>query len=178
MQKPLSSFTVALAALALLGACARNPQAAAPAPQAAPQSAPAAAPSGPPPAAAPAAPSPAAAPSAPAPAAAPSAPAAVPPATVDLTGDWDFVVEFPGQRMVGVIQLRRSGSSYTGTATPAEAEGSATLTSLAITGTRVVMVFDSPDGQARAEGVLADSRTMNGTVTYLDSTGPFTARKR
>jgi hypothetical protein len=65
-----------------------------------------------------------------------------------------------------------------GTATPAEAEGSATLTSLTITGNRVVMVFESPDGEARAVAVLADPKTMNGTAEYAGSTGPFTARKQ
>ena len=154
----------ALAVLALLGACSRNPVPAAPAPASPPA-----------PAAAPAAPAPAPAPAA-APASAP-APAAVPPATVDLSGDWNFVVDFPGQRMVGLIQLRKNGAAYTGVATPAESEGSATLTSLTTDGTRVVMVFDSPDGEARAEAVLADPRTMNGTVTFQGNTGPFTAKK-
>lgn len=158
MRKSVSSFLPALAATLLLGACSRNPQPAAPAPRAAP------APSAP-------------APAAPAPAA-PAAPAAVAPAEVDLSGDWNFVADFPGQRMIGLIQLRRSGSSYTGIATPADVEGSATLTSLTITGNRVVMVFESPDGQARAVAVLADPKTMNGTVTYAGNTGPFTARKQ
>ncbi|MGA2384556.1 MAG: hypothetical protein ABSG61_14105 [Gemmatimonadales bacterium] len=161
MRKPLSPFLPALAAVLLLGACAHNPKPAAPAPQAAP-----------------AAPTPAARPpAAPTPAAPAPAPA-VAPAAVDLSGDWNFVADFPGQRMAGVIQLRRSGSSYVGTATPADAEGSATLTSLTISGSHVVMVFDSPDGEARAEAVLADPKTMNGTVTFAGSTGPFTARKQ
>jgi len=142
----------ALAALAVLGACSRNPAPAAPAP--APQPAPAAAP-----------------------AAVAPAPAAVQPASVDLSGDWNFVVDFPGQRMVGVIELRRNGTAYVGTATPADAEGSATLTSLTFDGSRVVMVFDSPDGEARAEAVLADPKTMNGTVTFQGNTAPFTAKK-
>ena len=159
MRTPLSSLIPSLAALALAGACAHNPQPAAPAPQAAP-----------PPAAAPA------------PAPAPQVPAAATPtpapAAVDLSGDWNFVADFPGQRMVGLIQLRRSGSSYVGTATPADAEGSATLTSLTLTGNRVEMVFESPDGEARAVAVLADPKTMNGTVSYAGSSGPFTARKQ
>ena len=153
MRTVLSPFLPALAAVLLLGACAHNPTPAAPAPAAVP--APAAQPS-----------------AAPAP-----APAAVP-AEVDLTGDWNFVADFPGQRMVGVIQIRRSGSSYVGTATPADVEGSATLTSLTISGNHVEMVFDSPDGEARAVAVLADPKTMNGTVSYAGNTGPFTARKQ
>ena len=161
-----SPLLPALAAVLLLGACAHNPTPAASAPQAAPA---APAPSAPAPAAAPA--------SAPAPAPAASAPAAAP-AEADLTGDWNFVVDFPGQRMVGVIQIRRSGSSYVGTATPADVEGSATLASLTVSGNHVEMVFDSPDGEARAVAVLADPKTMNGTVTYSGSTGPFTARKQ
>lgn len=64
-----------------------------------------------------------------------------------------------------------------GTATPADAEGSATLTSLTVSGNHVEMVFESPDGEARAAAVLADPRTMNGTVVYAGSTGPFTAHK-
>jgi len=155
----------ALSALALLGACARNPRPAAPAPEAAATPAPAAAPS------------PAAAPATPSPAAAPGAPAAGAPASLDLSGDWDFVVDLPGQRLTGVIQLRRSGTSYTGNATPSNAEGSATLTSLTMDGSRVVMIFDTPDGPAQAQAVLADAKTMNGTVTYLGSSGPFTARR-
>ncbi len=39
------------------------------------------------------------------------------------------------------------------------------------------MVFESPNGEARAAAVLADSKTMNGTVVYAGSTGPFTAHK-
>ncbi len=157
MRKRLSSFLPALAALALFSACSRNPRPAAPAPRAAPA---------------------APAPSAPAPATAPAPAPAAMPAEADLAGDWNFVADFPGQRMVGVIQIRRSGSSYVGTATPADAEGSATLTSLTVSGNHVEMVFESPDGEARAVAVLADPKTMNGTVTYAGNTGPFTARKQ
>jgi hypothetical protein len=156
MRTVLSPFLPALAAVLLLGACAHNPAPATPAPQAAPAA-------------------PAAQPSA-APAPAPARAAA--PAEMDLSGDWNFVADFPGQRMAGLIQLRRSGTGYVGTATPADAEGSATLTSLTISGTRIEMVFDSPDGEARAVAVLADPKTMNGTVTYGGSTGPFTARRQ
>ncbi len=152
-----SSLPAALAAFALAGACARTPQPAAPAPQSAPQLAPTAA-------AAPAAP-------------APAAPAAAQSAAVDLAGDWSFVADFPGQRMVGVIQLRRSGTSWVGSATPEGADGSATLLSLTFDGSRVVMLFDTPDGEARAVAVLADPRTMNGTVSMAGHTSPFTARK-
>ena len=161
MRSAMSSFPPALAAVLLLGACSRNPTPAAPAPQAAP-AAPAAQPS-------------AATAPAPAPAPAPAAPAAT---AVDLSGDWSFVADFPGQRMVGLIQLRRSGSSYAGTATPADVEGSATLTSLTVSGNRILMIFETPDGEARAEAVLADPKTMNGTVSYAGSTGPFTARRQ
>jgi len=161
MRTALSPFLPALAAVLLLGACAHNPAPAAPAPRAAP-AAPAALPS--------AAPAPAPTPAAPAPAAVP--------AEVDLSGDWNFVADFPGQRLAGLIQLKRSGSSYVGTATPADAEGSATLTSLTISGNRVEMVFDSPDGEARAVALLADPKTMNGTVSYAGNTGPFTARRQ
>jgi hypothetical protein len=145
MRTPLSSYLPALAAIALSGACAHNPQPAAPAPQAAP-----------PPAA---------------------SPTRAAPAAVDLAGDWNFVADFDGQRMVGVIQLRRSGTAYTGTATPSDAEGSASLTSLTIVGSRVVMLFDTPDGEARAEAVVEGGNTMNGTVTYAGHSGNFTARK-
>jgi len=158
MHRQSSSFVPLLAAIALAAACAHNPPQT-PAPQPAAAAAPAPAP-------------------APAPAAAPAAaPAPAAPAAVDLSGDWTFVAEFPGQRMVGLIQLTRTGTAYAGTATPAEAEGSATLTSLTIVGNRIVMVFDTPDGEARAEAVLVDAKTMNGTVTYAGSSGPFTARK-
>ena len=160
MRSAMSSFPPALAAVLLAGACAHTPAPAAPAPQAA---APAAQPS--------AAPAPA---PAPAPVPAPAAAAA----EVDLSGDWNFVADFPGQRMVGLIQLRRSGSGYVGTASPADVEGSATLTALTISGTHVEMVFDSPDGEARAVAVLTDPKTMNGTVSFAGGTGPFTARRQ
>jgi len=155
MRKFWSSFP-AVVGLVLLAACARNPQPSAPAPQGAPAAQPGAPAAAPPPKPAP-------------------APAA---AEVDLSGDWSFVIDLPGQRLTGLIQLRRAGSGYTGTATPAEVEGSATLTSLTISGPRVVMVFDSPDGEARAEAVLAGSDTMHGTVTYGGNTGPFTAHRQ
>jgi len=156
MRKNWSSFSVALA-LTLLAACASNPQPSAPAPQAAPAAQPGA------PAAAPA-PKPAP----------PPAPA---PAELDLSGDWSFVIDLPGQRLTGLIQLRRSGSSYAGTATPADMEGSATLTSLTLSGNHVIMTFDSPEGEARADAVLPDPRTMNGTVNFGGSTGPFSAHR-
>jgi len=152
MRKNLSSFSAALG-LTLLAACARNPQPGAPAPQAAPAAA------------------------APAPKPAPAAAPAPAPAELDLSGDWSFVIDLPGQRMTGLIQLRRSGSSYAGTATPADIEGSATLTSLSLSGNHVIMTFDSPEGEARADAVLSDPKTMNGTVNFGGNTGPFSAHR-
>ena len=148
MRSAIPLSIPALAALALVAACAHNPPPAAPAPQSGPAAA----------------------------ALAPK-PAQAAAAEADLSGDWSFAVDFPGQRMVGLIQLRRSGTGYVGTATPSDVEGSATLTSLTVSGTHVTMVFDSPDGEARCEAVLTDAKTMHGTVTYAGNTGPFTASK-
>jgi hypothetical protein len=152
MRLPFSPIAFA-GCFGLVAACSHNPPPAAPAPQ---------------PAVAPA-PMPAAAP-APRPAAAPSS-------AVDLTGDWDFVADLSGREMGGVVQLARSGSGYTGSATPANANGSAPLSSITITGSSVVMVFDTPNGDARIQATLSGVNEMKGTVQYAGYSGNFTAHR-
>jgi hypothetical protein len=143
-------------ALLLAAACAAQPAPAPPAPQ--PAAAPAAAP----------APAPAAAP-APAPAAA---------TTVNLAGEWDFTVDAGGMTVAGEMSLQRSGPSYTGTVTP-QGSTSATVRTVTITGQRIVMVIDTPDGEAVFEGTLdPDGRTMSGAVAFQGQVMGLTARKR
>jgi hypothetical protein len=142
-----------LMAVAALAACARGPRPAATAPQ---------------PALAPAA--------AAAPAAATVPPAA--PAPVDLSGEWSFTVDLGGQTIGGTITLTRSGTGYTGQALP-DGMSAAPLRSAQITGSRVQMVFDAPDGEAVFDGQLsADRRSLSGTVAYNGQTLTFNATKR
>ena len=153
-----------------LSACASNPQPAATAPQ--PAAAPAAATATTSAAATVPAPPPA-----PAPAPAPPAPAALPVA-VDLSGDWTFSVDVGGESIGGTMSFTRSGGSYTGTVSP-DGMASFALRSSQITGNRVQMTFDAPDGEAVFDGeISADRRSLTGLVVYNGQTMAFSATKR
>jgi hypothetical protein len=137
----------------LLVSCSSNPQPAGPAPDPAPR--------------------PAA--GAPAPTPTPATPA---PAAPDLSGSWDFSVDAGGQVIPGEITLERSGAGYTGTVTP-QGMSPATVRTLTLTGRRVTMLIDTPDGEATFEGTLGeDGRSLTGNVSFQGQTLPFTARKR
>ena len=141
-----------------LAACSSNPQPAGPAP------APAPAATAPPPATA----------STPAAATAPATGAAR-----DVGGTWDYSVDAGGQTIPGEMTLTRSGNNYTGMSTP-QGMGTATIRSVTITGDRVVIMIDSPDGgDISVEAVLsADGRSMAGIVNFQGQQLPFNARKR
>jgi hypothetical protein len=150
------SAVVGLAAFgALAPACARSPRPAAPAPQAAPGPAPAPAP----------VPTPA------------SAPAPGPEAVPDLSGTWDFEVSISGNQVSGTLRLTRSGDTYGGSALDSEGQ-EYPLQSLSLNGQKLVMVFATPDGQARVEGALAGAGSMSGTLLLGADTGSFAARRR
>jgi hypothetical protein len=156
-----ASGLVALAALVSLAACSRSAAPAAPAPTPEPVS----------PAATPAVPAstPAIAPGAPAPAAA---------AAVDLAGEWTWGVDLGGQAVSGVMTLTRTGSVYGGQVTP-DGEQPATVRTVTITGDRVTIIVDAPEGEAVVEATLAaDHRSLAGTLNYQGMAGSFTARKR
>lgn len=140
-------------AAALLAACSSNPQPAAPTPMPAP---------------APAAP-------APAPAAMPDP---APAGGVDVVGTWDFTVDAGGQTIPGEMVIGRSGSAYTGTVTP-QGMSAATIRSVTISGNRVTLLVDTPDGEATFDGTMAaDNRTLSGTVAFQGQALGFNARKR
>lgn len=140
-----------------LAACSSNPQ-----------------PAGPAPAPAPAATAPPAA-TASAPAAATASSSA---AARDVGGTWDYSVDAGGQTIPGEMTLTRSGNNYTGMSTP-QGMGTATIRSVTMTGDRVVIMIDSPDGEISVEAVLsADGRSMAGIVNYQGQQLPFNARKR
>lgn len=119
-------------------------------------------------------------PATPAPMPAP-APAAAPPAaaTADrLTGTWDFSVDAGGQIIPGEMNVTRSGANYGGTVSP-QGMSQATIRSASIAGDRVVMVIDTPDGEATFNGTFStDGRNLTGTVAYNGQSLGFTARKR
>jgi len=144
-----------ISAAAALAACSSNPPAAAPSPMPAPAAAPA-----------PAAP-------APAPAAMPA-----PAGGVDVVGTWDFSVDAGGQTIPGEMVIRRSGATLTGTVTP-QGMNEATIRTVTINGMRVVVLIDTPDGEATFDGTMAaDNRTLTGTVLYQGQSMGFNARKR
>jgi hypothetical protein len=157
MQLPRA--LTALLLTAGLGACAGNPQPAAPAPQALPAQAPAVATT------------PAAAtvrPAAPAPA----------PAAVDISGDWTFSVDAGDQTVGGTMSLARSGTTWTGQVFP-EGMPAFQLRSAQVTGDRVQLVLDGPDGEATIDGLLsADRRSISGVATYQGQAMTFSATKR
>lgn len=139
-----------------LAACSRTPSPAAPAPAPVPPAAPAAP-----------------APAAPVPAAAPAAATAV-----DLAGIWDFTVDTGGQVLPGDMTLQRSGTTYGGTVSP-QGMGTLDIRSVVISGMRVVIVVDTPDGEAVMDAVLAaDGRSLSGAVAVQGQPMPFSARKR
>lgn len=146
-----------VAVAALLAACSSNPQPAAPAPMPAPAAAPM--------------------PAAPAPAPAAMAPAA-PAGGVDVVGTWDFTVDAGGQTIPGEMVITRSGSAYGGTVTP-QGMSAATIRTVTISGTRVTVLIDTPDGEATFDGTMtADNRTLSGTVAFQGQALGFNARKR
>lgn len=156
--------------LVAAAACSGNPSTNAPAPAPAPgtpsaQPAPAATPS-----------VPASTPAAPA-AAAPAAPAAAVTAA-DLTGDWGWSLDLGGQTISGTMTITRSGASWGGTVVP-DGMQPATVRTVTITGERITIAVDAPEGEAIVEGTLtADRRTLSGTLTYNGMAGSFTGRKR
>lgn len=96
----------------------------------------------------------------------------------DLAGDWSWTTDLGGQTMLGALQLVRSGTTYSGSATP-EGATPATLTSLEINGRRVRMVFLTPDGtEAILELTLETNARMTGTVSYGGQSGSFTVTRR
>lgn len=144
-------------AAALMAACSSNPPAAAPAPM-----------PGPAPAPAPAAPAPAPA----------AMPAPAPAGEFDLVGTWDFTVDAGGQTIPGEMVITRSGATYGGTLTP-QGMQQATIRTVTITARRVVVLVDTPDGEATFDGTMAvDNRTLTGAVAYQGQSLGFNARKR
>jgi hypothetical protein len=138
----------ALAAAALLGACARNPS-----PATAPRAAPA-------------------------PAAAPlPAPVPLPDPVADLSGEWQFAVEVGGTSATGTLDLARAGGTYSGTARADDGEVYPMI-SLNQAGAKIVMMFETPSGAARVECALAGLSELNGTLLMGDAVGTFHARRK
>jgi len=148
-----AGLTSALALAALLGACARNPRPATPAPQAAPTARQPA--------------------TSPAPAAAPAPTAPAP----DLAGEWEFTSNIGDGTVSGTLTLTRAGGTYAGSARGHDG-GVFPLTSLTFVAGKVVMVFDTPDGAARVESTLTSANEMSGTVVLGETMGTFAARKK
>lgn len=160
----VSRFGLA-ALVAATAACSRNPSAAAPAP---------AAPAAPPPGAASATPAPAATPAVPA----TPAPAPAPAGAVDLAGEWTWSLDIGGQAIAGTMTLTRSGASYGGTVVP-EGMQPGNVRSVVITGERVTITVEAPEGEAIVEATLsADRRSLSGTLSYNGMAGPFSGRRR
>jgi hypothetical protein len=114
----------------------------------------------------------------PAPAPAAPAPAAAPAAGRDMSGTWDFSVDAGGQTIPGEMVVTRSGSGYGGTITP-QGMNQGAIRSVTVTGDRMVMVVDSPEGEVTFNGTLtSDGRAVAGTLLYQGQTLNFTMRKR
>ncbi len=142
----------------LCAGCARHPAPAAVTPRAAPAPAHASAP-------------------APAPAHA-SAPAPVPAEAPDLSGRWQYTATLGSAVIDGTLTLVRSGASYAGGATASIADDPVPMTAMTVTGSRIVMLFDTPNGEARVEGTVSGGTVISGTVAVGDRTGSFKAQKQ
>lgn len=140
---------LALLSIAALAACSSNPPPASPAPMPAPAPAPAA-----------------------------PAPAASTATARDVTGNWDFTVDAGGQTVSGEMVVTRVGAGFGGTVTP-QGMSAATIRSVTITGDRIVLVVDSPDGEATFNGTLStDNRTITGNLAFNGQSMGFSMRKR
>ena len=109
---------------------------------------------------------------------APAAAAATAPASRELTGTWDFSVDAGGQIIPGEMNITRSGTSYGGTLVP-QGMDQATIRSATVTGDRVVITVDTPNGEAIVNATFnTDGRSFAGSVVYNGQTLGFTARRR
>ena len=88
-------------------------------------------------------------------------------ASQDLTGRWDFRVAMGGDRTArGELWLFRRGDEYTGTLA---VQGTNTLTDrlLTLSGDRIAMTVDTPEGPVTFEGTLGgNGQSLQGTVMY------------
>ena len=113
----------------------------------------------------------------PSPARAP-APVPAPEPPLDLSGRWLYDATIGSSVITGTLTLVRSGVSYSGSATASTADESVTMRSMTVDGTRVVMLFETPDGDVRVEGTVTGGTLLNATVTLNDMTGRLRARKQ
>jgi hypothetical protein len=117
-------------------------------------------------------------PASPAPMPAAPAPAAAPAAGRDMSGTWDFSVDAGGQIVPGELVVTRMGSGYGGTITP-QGMSQGAIRSITVTGDRMIMVVESPEGETTFNGTLsADGRSASGTLAYQGQSLSFTMRKR
>jgi len=97
---------------------------------------------------------------------------------MDVTGTWDFQVDAGGQTIAGEMNVTRSGGAYGGTISP-QGMTPATIRTVTISGQRVTILIDTPDGEATLEGTLStDGRTLTGAVLYQGQSLGFNGRKR
>jgi hypothetical protein len=121
---------------------------------------------------------------APAPTAAPApAPVAVPAPVVpadqpDLAGQWQYTATMGGEVITGTLTLVRSGASYTGSATASTADDLIPMTAMMMNGTKVVMLFETPNGEARLDATVNGGTVLAGDLTMGGQTGTLRAQKR
>jgi hypothetical protein len=120
---------------------------------------------------------------APAPATTPQAAAApaagLAPGQPDMVGDWAVQLLLQGQPTgTGMLRLSRSGDQYRGALQFESADRPYFVRSLQTDGTHVVMLLDTPDGDARVEGNLRAPTVFEGLYTSRTLNGRFTASRR
>jgi hypothetical protein len=115
-----------------------------------------------------------------APAAVPNAvPAPVTPADQpDLAGQWQYTATVGGSVITGTMTLVHSGASYTGSATASTADDVIPMTAMTVNGTKVVMLFETPNGEARLDATISGGTVMTGDLTMGSQTGTLRAQKQ
>ena len=85
--------------------------------------------------------------------------------SIELTGQWDLVMDVGGIPSFGLLSVGESGKQLAGSI--ALNAGVAVVRSLSLEGKRVAMVVVTGEGDVRFDGDLApDGRRMCGIVTY------------
>jgi hypothetical protein len=96
----------------------------------------------------------------------------------DLAGRWLYNATLGSSVITGTVTLIHSGESYSGSATASTADEPVPMTSMTVDGTRVVMLFDTPDGVVRVAGTVTGGTVINATVTFNDQTGTLRALRQ
>ena len=106
------------------------------------------------------------------------APAAATPGQVNLAGDWTLQLIVQGQATDGALRLSRSGDSYGGFMQLDTASQVYAIRSVQVQGSHVILIVDTPDGEARIEGNLRTAIQLEAMYIGRHTSGRLVATKR